>query len=85
MPDGRKIVFLHRDESGRSGLFIQDFVPGKNTDASRRKLAGFDPVRDTESFGISPDGSRLTLAQIEWSASLLQLEGVPGIEPAARP
>jgi TolB protein len=86
MPDSRKIVFLHQDENGRSGLFIQDFVPGKNTAASRRKLAGFDPVRDTESFGISADGSQITLAQIEWGGAILQVDGVSGIEPAqARP
>lgn len=86
MPDGRRIVFLHRDDNGRSGLFIQDFAPGKNTVASRRKLAGFDPALETESFGISPDGTHVTLAQIEWGGSLIEADGVPGIEPAqARP
>ena len=81
MPDSRRIVFLHQDENGRSGLFTQDFAPAKNTAGSRRKLAGFDPAGDTESFGVSPDGSRITLAQIEWGASLLQVDGIPGIEP----
>jgi hypothetical protein len=86
MPDGRKIVFLDQDEDGRTGLYIQDFAPGRDTAASRRKLAGFDPSRDTESFGISPDGSQITLAQIDWGAAILQVDGVPGIEPAqARP
>lgn len=82
MPDGRAIVFRHRDENGYMGVFIQDFAPGRNTAASRRKLAGFDPARETESFGISPDGKRVTLAQIEWGGSLLEADGVPGIEPA---
>ena len=86
MPDSRRIVFQDRDENRRSGLFVQDFAPGKNTTASRRKLAGFDPVRDTESFGLSPDGSRIMLAQIEWGSSILQVDGISGIEPAqARP
>jgi hypothetical protein len=79
MPDGRRIVFRHRDEVGRSGVYVQDFVPGRDTAPSRRKLAGFDPVLDTESFGISPDGARVTLAQIEWGASLLLVEGLAGV------
>ncbi|HEY7863397.1 MAG TPA: protein kinase [Thermoanaerobaculia bacterium] len=79
MPDGKRIAFHHRDEQDRSGLYVQDFVPGRDTSPSRRKLAGFDPVLDTESFGISPDGQRVTLAQIEWGASLLLVEGLAGI------
>lgn len=61
------------------------FAPGADTSRSRRALAGFDPSLETESFGISPDGSRITLAQIEWGASLLQVNGVPGIEPRPAP
>ncbi|HVE65893.1 MAG TPA: protein kinase, partial [Thermoanaerobaculia bacterium] len=57
MPDGRRIAFLHQNEKRRMGVFVQDFVPGTNTMASRRVLAGFDPTLHTESFGVSPDGS----------------------------
>ena len=86
MPDGRRIVFLHRNDSGRKGLYIQDFAPGADTSSSRRVFAGFDPSLESESFGISPDGSRITLAQIEWGASLLRVDGVPDIDSAqARP
>jgi Tol biopolymer transport system component len=84
MPDGRRIVFRHRDEQGRTGVYVQDFLPGRDTSSSRRKLAGFDPILDTESFGISPDGSRVTLAQIEWGASLLLVDGLAGVGERGR-
>ena len=57
MPGGRAIAFVGLDEDGRSGVFVQDFDPDKDTRASRRKLAGFDPLLLTESFAIAPDGS----------------------------
>jgi len=62
MPDGKAIAFVGQDESGASGVYAQDFVPGQDTAASRRKLAGFDPDVAAESFGLAPDGSRLVLA-----------------------
>jgi hypothetical protein len=51
-----------RDEAGRTGVFAQDFIPGKDTTASRRRLAGFHPDEPVESFGLSPDGSAILLA-----------------------
>ena len=83
-PDGRAIVFRSWDEKGRWGLFVQDFAPGKDTSSTRRPLAGFDSRLDPESFGISPDGSRLVLAEMEWGSSLLEASGVEGIEPPRR-
>ena len=38
-------------EQGVNGVFVQDFVPGQDTSASRKKLAGFDPAVDAESLG----------------------------------
>jgi WD40 repeat protein len=80
-PDGRALVFRSRDDSGRWGLFVQDFVPGADTTSTRRPLAGFDPRLELETFGISPDGSRLALAEVEWGSSLLVASGLEGIEP----
>ncbi|HOK45993.1 MAG TPA: hypothetical protein PLK67_08685, partial [Bryobacteraceae bacterium] len=77
------IAFIGRHERGVHGIYVQDFVPGKDTPATRRPLGGFDPERTTESFGISPDGSRLTIASWEQLFSLMLAERVPGVVPPA--
>jgi Tol biopolymer transport system component len=76
-PDGSAIVFVGQDESGATGLYAQDFVPGQDTRATRRKLAGFDPDVAAESFGLSPDGKRLTIAGWVQLFSLMEAEGLP--------
>ena len=81
MPDGRAIAFLGQNEKGTNGVFVRDFVPGRDTAASQRKIGGFDEENSTESFGISPDGSRLTVAGWEQVFSLVLAEDVPGVEP----
>ena len=83
-PDGRVIVFVGQDENGVYGLFAQDFVPGKDTSPTRRPVGGFDKQTETESFGISPDGSRIVLASWERLLSIVAADGVPGISPPAR-
>jgi hypothetical protein len=86
MPDGRAIAFVGQDEDGASGVFVQDFEPGRDTSASRRKLAGFDPDVAAESFGIAPDASRLVLAGWVQLFSLMEGEGLPGLlAPPRRP
>ncbi len=84
-PDGRVIVFRTRDEARHWGLYAQDFAPDRDTASTRRKVAGSDPRLDPESFALSPDGSRLALAEIEWGSSLLLASGVADIEPPRRP
>jgi Tol biopolymer transport system component len=79
-PDGRHIVFTAQDERGFDGVAIQDFVPGKDTRASRRPLAGFDPDWITESLGLSPDGKRLVLSESERVFSVMVAEGT-GLVP----
>jgi hypothetical protein len=81
MADGR-IAFLGQDENGTNGVFVQDFVPGRDTRATRRKLGGFDPEVDAETFGVSPDGSRVVIAGREMVSSLVLLEGVTGLGPS---
>jgi Tol biopolymer transport system component len=85
MPGGRAIAFIGQDEKGVNGVYVQDFAPGKDTAATRRALAGFDPERTTESFGISPDGTRLTIASWEQLFSLMLAERVPEVRPPAVP
>lgn len=81
MPDGRAIAFTGIDEKGVQGVFVQDFVPGQDTRKTRRRLGGFDPDLQTESFGISPDGSRMTFASSELISSLMVADRVPGVSP----
>lgn len=80
MPDGKSIVFVSEDADGNWGLFVQDFIPGKDTRSSRRSLAGFDPDRKMDSFSISPDRSRIVMAEVEVLSSLIMAERIPGIE-----
>jgi hypothetical protein len=80
MPDGKSIVFVDEDENGNWGLFAQDFIPGKDTHASRSKLAGFEADRKIDTFTIAPDGSRIVMAEVEILSSLIMAHGIPGIE-----
>ncbi len=61
------------------------FSPAGKDLRHRGTLAGFDPERTTESFGISPDGARLTIASWEQLFSLMLAERVPGVLPPAGP
>jgi len=81
--DGR-IAFVGLDEDGVAGVFVQDVVPGKDTAASRRKLAGFDAGAPAESFGVSPDGASVTVASRESLASIALAEPVAGVERPRR-
>jgi eukaryotic-like serine/threonine-protein kinase len=76
MPSGRAIAFVGQDDKGVNGIFTQDFVPGQDTTATRRKLAGFDPKVDAETFAISADGQRIAIASREMVSSLVLLEGI---------
>jgi TolB protein len=79
MPGGGAIAFLGQDEHGNNGVYVQDFVPGKDTTASRRKLGGFDRDNSTESFAISPDGQQLTIAAWEQLFSIVATEPIPSL------
>ncbi len=77
LPDGSAVAFIGLDEHGRPGVYAQDFRPGEDTTSTRRPLAGFTTDRYAESFGISPDGTRIALASIAEIRSLQLVEGVP--------
>lgn len=76
MPDGRSIVLVGLNEQGLTGLFRQEFGPGRKP--APTPLTGFDPEMATESFGISPDGSRIAIAAWEQIFSLMIADRVPG-------
>jgi Tol biopolymer transport system component len=82
MPDGMRFVYLDWAEQITKGpiLFIQDFSPGTDTTASRRRLPTGSPETELETFGISPDGKRIALSKIAFRTAILLAEGVPGIK-----
>ncbi len=79
MPDGKALAYIDSNERGDLGVFVQDFEPDQDTSATRRPVAGFDPDRQTETFGISPDGKFITLAELEVLSSLVRVENIPGL------
>jgi eukaryotic-like serine/threonine-protein kinase len=87
IPGGRAIAFIGQDERGVNGVFVQDFVPGRDSDtaATRRKLGGFDPENSAETFAISPDGRILTIGGWEQMFNIMIASNVPGVERTARP
>jgi len=82
--DGKSIYFLGENEQGLSGIYVQEFAPGRDTSSTRRPVVGFSPDSVTESFGISPDGQRMTLSMGREIASILVAENVAGAEPPVR-
>jgi Tol biopolymer transport system component len=80
MPDGKRLAFLGLDERGVRGIYVQDFVLGRDTTDTRRPLAGFDPEMRTESFAISPDGSSVVATGTEELRTILRADGLPGVK-----
>jgi len=78
---GKRVVFVGLDERGRAGLFEQDFDPERDTTSTRRKLAGFFDDMESESFGLAPDGSAVTIAVTRTTRSLMLAEGLPEATP----
>ncbi len=83
-PDGRTIYFVGQDAAGRSGVFAQGFTPGHDSTSTRRPVAGFSTEFVTESLGLSPDGSRLTVSTGQELSTVMIADGVPGAIPPAR-
>jgi Tol biopolymer transport system component len=79
MPHGNAIAFMGQNDRGVNGVYVQDFVPGRDTSASRRPLGGFYPDYPTESFAISPDGNWLTIAAWEQLFSIMVTDALPSL------
>ncbi|MBI3667547.1 MAG: serine/threonine-protein kinase [Acidobacteria bacterium] len=80
----RAIAFVARDEKGVLGVYVQDFIPERNTSKTRRPLGGFDREFPTETFAISPDGSRMVVSSRDDQSSVMLAENIPGISPPRR-
>jgi Tol biopolymer transport system component len=80
-PDAEAIYFVGLDDEGRSGVFVQDFAPGRDTGSTRRKVAGFSAEYETESLGLAPDGARLTISTLHQTSGLTLAEGLAGVTP----
>ena len=76
LPDGRGIAFLGGDGRG-TALFVQDVVPGRDTAATRRKVAVFEPDVELHSFGLAPDMSFAVVAARQPTSNLLEIDGLP--------
>jgi len=79
MHDGKSLVFLGQDKRGVHGLYVQDFVTGKDTTSTRRPFGPFDPENSAESFGISPDGQFITVATWEQFFSIMVTEDLSSL------
>ncbi len=75
-PDGHKIVYVGQDEQGHFGIYVQDFIPGRDTSESRKPLAGFSKDFITESLGVSPDGKSIVISVTSERRSLKLAEYV---------
>jgi len=78
--DGKQVLYIGQGDDGTSGVFAQDFIPDQDTHASRVPLAGFSRFYSTESLGVAPDGSSLTISarydrRTLMVAEFLDLEG----------
>jgi Tol biopolymer transport system component len=83
-PDARHVVFIGADATGRTGVFMQDFMPGRDSTATRRPLAGFSADYTTESLGLSRDGRHLTIATLRRFGSLWLAESLEGVDAPVR-
>ena len=85
MQEGRAVAFVGLDEKTLTQeVYVQDFVPGRDTLKTRRKLTGLVDDMQVHSFGISPDGSRMVIAYEQGGFNLMTAERVPGVLPPVR-
>ena len=76
-PDGRAILFVGADANGKSAIIQQDFRPGEDTTSTRRVLKASEESLSVESFGVSPDGKRVTISFVDDQYAIMRMEGLP--------
>ena len=79
-PDAKtplSVAFIDQDAAGATGVSIQDFVPGRDTSATRRPLRPFDPISPIETLCVSPDGRRLVVSGADDTSSIMWASHAP--------
>ena len=71
VPKTGALAFISHSDDGLPGIFQQDFEPGRNTSNLRKLLVAFDSHHLPESFGISPDGSKIVISRLDLLQSLM--------------
>jgi hypothetical protein len=71
---------VNRDGKGNFGIESYPFAPGAQPTSGSWAVPGFDSSFAIESFGISPDGRRITVAGVALSNSLMTAAHVPGVK-----
>jgi Tol biopolymer transport system component len=77
-----RIAYTDRDDEGNIGIAVRD-IKGSEI-GPPRKLAGFDPLAPTESFGTSRDGTRVVLSLVSSVQSIAIAENVNGVDGGSR-
>jgi eukaryotic-like serine/threonine-protein kinase len=76
-PDGRAILFVGADAKGESVIMEQPFRPGEDTTSMRHVLKAAEEGLSIESFGVSPDGKRVTISFVDDQYAIMRMEGLP--------
>jgi serine/threonine protein kinase/Tol biopolymer transport system component len=79
-PDGRAFLYVGMDAKGESVIVEQAFRPGEDTTATRRVLKASEEGLSLESFGVSPDGTRVTISFLEDQYAIMRLEGLQWVK-----
>jgi serine/threonine protein kinase/Tol biopolymer transport system component len=78
-PDGSSIAYVGQGQDGSSGIYVQDFVIGQDTHATRRPVAGFSNLYSSESLAVAPDGKHLVVSTI-YNRQTLQMADLLNLE-----
>jgi hypothetical protein len=79
MPDGKSVLVVNRDGNGRVGIQAYPFASGVRPRSGSWVIPALDSSEAIETFGIAPDGKRITVAEVAVSNSLMTASHVPGI------
>ena len=82
MPDGKAIAFVGQDEDGASGVYVQDFAPGRDTDGHAPQARRLRPRRGR---GVVRHRPRRLAARARRLGPALQPDGGRGAPGPARP